>query len=47
MNLRDVQSRLSAAGLYGGAIDGKHGPRTAAAIDALFLARPVLTGITG
>jgi hypothetical protein len=44
MHLREVQSQLAIAGLYGGAIDGIHGPRTAVAIEALFLARPVLTG---
>jgi hypothetical protein len=40
MNLAEVQSRLAIAGLYGGALDGVYGARTAAAIDALFLARP-------
>jgi hypothetical protein len=40
MDLHAVQSRLAAAQLYGGAVDGRYGPKTAAAIEALFLARP-------
>jgi hypothetical protein len=40
MDLREVQSRLAAAGLYGGPVDGAYGARTAAAIEAFFLARP-------
>jgi hypothetical protein len=44
MHLSEIQSRLAIAGLYGAAIDGIHGPRTAAAIDALFLARPYVDG---
>lgn len=44
MNLGEIQSRLASAGLYGGPIDGKYGPRTAQAIEALFLARPYVRG---
>jgi hypothetical protein len=44
MNVSELQSRLAIAGLYGGAIDGVHGPRTAATIEALFLARPYASG---
>jgi hypothetical protein len=44
MDLREVQSRLAAARLYGGGVDGHYGPKTAAAIEALFLARPYIAG---
>jgi hypothetical protein len=44
MHLGEVQSRLAAARLYGGAIDGIYGPRTDQAIEALFLARPYVRG---
>lgn len=42
MHLREVQSRLAIAGLYGGGVDGVYGARTSGALDALFLARPYL-----
>ncbi len=44
MNILNVQSRLAIAGLYSHALDGVLGPHTAQAIQALFLARPYLTG---
>lgn len=44
MTLSDIQSQLAAMRLYGGAIDGIHGPRTAQAIEALLLARPYCAG---
>lgn len=47
MTLQDVQARLAAMRLYGGALDGRYGPRTAAAIEALFLARPYVGGDPG
>jgi len=40
MELRELQARLQAFGLYRGGIDGRWGPLTATAIEALFLARP-------
>jgi hypothetical protein len=40
MNLAQVQTRLAEMGLYRGAVDGRDGPLTAAALDAFFLARP-------
>jgi hypothetical protein len=44
MNLSEVQARLAQMNLYAGLIDGEHGPRTAQAIQALFLARPYVDG---
>jgi hypothetical protein len=44
MNILEVQSRLAIAGLYPHAVDGVQGPRTAQAIQALFLARPYMKG---
>ena len=44
MDLNEVQSRLAIAGLYGGAVDGAYGSRTALAIEALFLSRPYAKG---
>jgi hypothetical protein len=36
MDLREVQTRLKAMQLYGGEVDGKYGPLSKAAIEALF-----------
>jgi peptidoglycan hydrolase-like protein with peptidoglycan-binding domain len=44
MQLAEIQTRLAAAGFDPGASDGIYGARTAAAIEALFLARPVVRG---
>lgn len=44
MILSEIQSQLAAMRLYGGATDGIHGPRTAAAMEALFLSRPYCAG---
>jgi hypothetical protein len=47
MKLHEVQSRLAAARLYRGAIDGRYGPKTAAAVESLFHVRPYLSGDAG
>jgi peptidoglycan hydrolase-like protein with peptidoglycan-binding domain len=44
MNIKDLQSRLARASLYGGTIDGIDGPRTAQAIEGLILAQRVVAG---
>jgi peptidoglycan hydrolase-like protein with peptidoglycan-binding domain len=44
MDLRELQTRLAASGLYAGRIDGDYGDLTNKAIEALFLARPYVKG---
>jgi peptidoglycan hydrolase-like protein with peptidoglycan-binding domain len=46
MDLREVQTRLKAMQLYGGEVDGKYGPLSKAAIEALFVHQQV-TGFGG